>query len=61
MHKALESIKYQFVEYSIVYKETCLSQVAQGEILCVRLYITKNTEKSLMGKKTTSDYTSTTQ
>ena len=55
MHKALESIKYQFVVYSIVYKETCLSQVAQGEILCVRIHITKNTEKSLMGKKTTSD------
>ena len=48
MHRASESIKYQLisnaqnmlsvqcVEYSFVYKETCLSHVVQGEILCVR-------------------------
>ena len=54
-------LSVQCVEYSFVYKETCYSHVAQGEILCVRIHITKNTEKRLMGKKTMSDYTSTIQ
>ena len=58
---AQNMLSVQCVEYSFVYKETCLSHVAQEEILCVRILITKNTEKRLMGKKTMSDYTSTTQ